>query len=51
MDMKTNKLISLALAGLMVISLPAAAASQPTDPIGGKPPAGSKVSVKIWITR
>ena len=39
---------TLALAVLMVVSLtaPARAQEMPTDPIGGKPPAGSKPSVE-----
>ena len=46
--MKTKSLAILAAAGLMAASLGTTvqAGDMPTDPLGGKPPAGSKPSVK-----
>jgi hypothetical protein len=46
--MNPKTFTTLALVGLMATSLAMAvwAGKMPTDPIGGKPPAGSKVSVK-----
>ncbi len=46
--MNTRKPLTMALAGLMATSLamPVWAEKMPTDPLGGKPPAGAKVSVK-----
>ena len=46
--MKMRSLITLALAGLMATSLamPVMAEKMPTDPLGGKPAAGSKPSVE-----
>ncbi|MDX2417352.1 MAG: DUF1254 domain-containing protein [Xanthomonadales bacterium] len=47
--MKTKKLMNMMLAAAVTVSMTmttAGAAKMPTDPIGGKPPAGSKVSVK-----
>ena len=46
--MKTRNFSTMALVGLMATSLamPLRAASLPTDPLGGKPPAGAKQSVK-----
>jgi hypothetical protein len=42
---KTRKTLTLLVAGLLIPCI-SMAAPMPTDPIGGKPPAGSKVSVK-----
>ena len=46
--MKPIKLATVAMTALMATSLamPVRAADKPTDPLGGKPPAGSKVSVE-----
>ncbi|MDX2417355.1 MAG: DUF1254 domain-containing protein, partial [Xanthomonadales bacterium] len=47
--MKTKKLMNMMLAAAVTVSMTmttAGAAKLPTDPLGGKPPAGSKVSVK-----
>lgn len=46
--MKGKTLATLALTGMMLIRLamPLWAAEMPTEPLGGKPPAGSTVSVK-----
>ncbi len=47
--MKTKKLMNIMLAAAVTVSMTmttAGAAKLPTDPLGGKPPAGSKVSVK-----
>jgi len=49
MNMKTNKLIKMMITVAVIVSMSmttAGAADMPADPIGGKPPAGSKVSVK-----
>ncbi len=47
--MKTNKLMNMMLSVAVIISMSmttAGAADMPTDPLGGKPPTGSKVSVQ-----
>jgi hypothetical protein len=48
MKQRLNQLFTLAVAGLLATSLamPVRAEKMPTDPLGGKPPAGSKVSVE-----
>jgi hypothetical protein len=42
--MKAKQILTTAMVGMMATSL--WAADMPTEPLGGKPPAGSKVSVK-----
>ncbi|MGB5198975.1 MAG: hypothetical protein WBR56_03645, partial [Sedimenticolaceae bacterium] len=50
--MKTQSLIKLALGGILATSLmmPTWADKLPTDPIGGKPPAGTGASFKNFAT-
>ncbi|MGB5467770.1 MAG: DUF1254 domain-containing protein, partial [Sedimenticolaceae bacterium] len=50
--MKTQSLIKLALGGILATSLmmPTWADKLPTDPIGGKPPAGTSASFKNFDT-
>jgi len=47
--MKTNRMMNTMIAVAVIVSMSmttAGAADMPTDPIGGKPPAGAKASVK-----
>jgi len=50
--MKTQSLIKLALGGILATSLmmPTWADKLPTDPIGGKPPAGTQPSFTDFAT-